>query len=875
MNLVGIASQAAGEMQNKRLQNLYQRDFLAWQADVLGLRTYEKMQQICNTALFDPNPRTVIKSSNGTSKDLALDTPILTTEGWKTMESVRVGDKVFSEEGTPIPVVWKSEVFHKPSFKVLFDDGSYLVTSDSHEWNTISLKERGNHKTSDWRDNWDMSSTKTTGEIRDTLLNKTGKIRNHLVPLARPVQFPEADLPVHPYVLGAWLGDGTSVRAEITCNYQVDGYVVDRICELGYPLVKRDTADYSYVAVRDQKARVRGWTSRLKLDLTDLGVVGNKHIPEEYLYSSVEQRIELVRGLMDTDGSADQRGALAGWGQSNIDLVGQFCDLLTSLGVRFSITEYQPSKGKKAWTVKFRSWFDPFTPGERKSKIYTTRSVAQASRLTGRTIISVTEVPSVSTQCIQVDSDRHLYLAGSGLVPTHNSFSVSAMIAWTGAVFDVGEAISIVSAPSLTQIEKVTFKYLKSFKARAKERGFILPGHINEQLEWQTKGSEGSITIAYGKKPAPGQEVNVFQGIRSEYGRTYVWFDEAGGMSKGMWTAAEAVLTGADARFTGIGNPDDVGTEWHRVFTEKKYDDEYNRFSISSFELPTFTGEIVYPEDPEMQERMMRSLTQVSWVEHKKRIWGEKDARYLSKVLGEFPEDGGNGFFPQASLNRASDTNIPEDLDAPLVLGVDIARWGQDESVIASNRAGRIRVEDTWGKCDLVDSARKIHSFANLHNAAEVRIDSTGVGGGVFDMLDRLDEFEDKCYTLIGWDNGTSSPDITQWSNLRAYSYDSLRTQMMSQQIDLDIEEDRELKEELQLITYKFTGRGGIQITPKDDLKTEMGGSPDRLDAVVMAGCDMSPWTGNPLNALSKGDRVVLEPPTEVMGDFYADMLAF
>ena len=365
MNLVGIASQAAGEMQNKRLQNLYQRDFLAWQADVLGLRTYEKMQQICNTALFDPNPRTIIKSSNGTSKDLALDTPILTTEGWKTMESVRVGDKVFSEEGTPIPVVWKSEVFHKPSFKVLFDDGSYLVTSDSHEWNTISLKERGNHKTSDWRDNWDMSSTKTTGEIRDTLLNKTGKIRNHLVPLARPVQFPEADLPVHHYVLGAWLGDGTSVRAEITCNYQVD-----RICELGYPPVKRDTADYSYVAVKDQKARVRGWTSRLKLDLTDLGVVGNKHIPEEYLYSSVEQRIELVRGLMDTDGSADQRGALAGWGQSNIDLVGQFCDLLTSLGVRFSITEYQPSKGKKAWTVKFRSWFDPFTPGERKSKIY-------------------------------------------------------------------------------------------------------------------------------------------------------------------------------------------------------------------------------------------------------------------------------------------------------------------------------------------------------------------------------------------------------------------------------------------------------------------------------------------------------------------------
>lgn len=439
---------------------------------------------------------------------------------------------------------------------------------------------------------------------------------------------------------------------------------------------------------------------------------------------------------------------------------------------------------------------------------------------------------------------------------TSKSYTTSAMIMWTGSVFDPGEALSIVSAPSQAQIEKVTFRYAKSFKARAAQRGFQLPGHINEQLEWQVIGPEGKIALAYGRKPAAGQEVSTFQGVRSEFGKTFVFFDEAGGMSKGMWTAAEAVLTGADARLIAIGNPDDVGTEWHRIFREKKYEDEFNRFTISSFDLPTFTGEVVYPDDPEMEDRMLSSLTQVSWVDHKRRIWGETDARYLSKVMGEFPKDGGNGFFPQSALDKSYDLEIEDDAAIRPVLGADIARWGLDESVIAVNRGGRVRVVDTWAKCDLVDSARRIHRYAMDVNAAEVRIDSTGVGGGVYDMLDRLDEFAAKCYLLVGWDNGSSSPDSSQWSNKRAYAHDSLRTQMMDNQIDLDYEDDQ-LREELTIITYKFNNRGAIQITPKDDMKTEIGGSPDRLDAVIMAAADMSPWTGNPLNALEAGSQVI------------------
>lgn len=438
------------------------------------------------------------------------------------------------------------------------------------------------------------------------------------------------------------------------------------------------------------------------------------------------------------------------------------------------------------------------------------------------------------------------------------SFEIAAMIGWVGSVHEPGEAVAILTAPSIPQMEKVTWAYLKANKTRAELRGNPMPGFINESLEWKIAGPSGNIDIAYGRKPAPGKEVSVFQGTRSMFGKTYVFIEEAGGVSKNLFTAAEAVLTGADARGIYIGNPDDAGTEWQQVFEAKKYDDEFNRFTISSFDLPTFTGEIVYPDDPEMQERMLKSLTQKSWVEHKQRIWGEHDARYQSKVLGEFPKDGGKGFFGTGVINAAINTEIEDDLSVPVVLGVDVARMGKDESVIYSNRGGRVRLEDSWGKIDTYETSKRVFDIARRLQPLEIRIDGTGVGAGVWDNLAQNPEFQGS-WTVIGIEGASASPDLTKWANKRAYMHDSTREQMALGEIDIDFE-DEELREQLGLITYKFHTRGGVQISKKEEMETEMGGSPDRADAFIYATADLSPWTGNPLNELLPGDRVILEP---------------
>lgn len=494
------------------------------------------------------------------------------------------------------------------------------------------------------------------------------------------------------------------------------------------------------------------------------------------------------------------------------------------------------------------------------------------------------------------DKPRTLTKSGNGV---GKSSGMAQAVLWAGSVFPEGDTVQIISAPSIPQLQKVTFAYLKSYHGRVNEqlrpKDFQIPGHIDENLGWVSETRNGKIWLASGRKPPDQDAVSMFQGLRSQNGMTYVWFDEAGGMSKAMFTAAEAVQTGDDSRFGGIGNPDNAGAEWQQSFENAEKAAEYNLHTISAYDTPVFTGERVYPrttEGDEMERQLLRALTSKRWVAHKSRIWatgGEVlpdpefpddrrydtrvsipmspmkwDARGLSKVLGEFPGENDTAFFPQAIIDIAHDTDIVEDASIRPVLGVDIARYGQDESVAFMNRGGRARILDSWAKSDTVDSARRIHRLANDNGCSEVRVDAAGVGGGVFDMLRKLDEFDNKVYKLIGIDGGTRSSDPRRWNRSRSEHHDTLRTLMATGKMDLDFA-DRELTEQLVNVTYKFTAIGGaIQITPKDEMRTVMDGSPDRLDALIYSVLDTS-HLFKPPDAVEVGD-IVLQDPWEMLG---------
>lgn len=414
--------------------------------------------------------------------------------------------------------------------------------------------------------------------------------------------------------------------------------------------------------------------------------------------------------------------------------------------------------------------------------------------------------------------------------------------AWWVSVHDPYEVALIASAPTYPQIARVLFRELKDNHKAAAVRGFALPGHINQSEEWKLDDEYGTL-VGFGRRPADTDIVSAFQGIHRRF--VMVVLDEAGGIPQDLYTAAEAVTTTADSRVLAIGNPDRRGTEFHRIFRE---DETWNKIKVSAFDTPNFTGERV-------PEGLGPLLIQPSWVERQKVAWGEDSARYKSKVLAEFPDEDDTAFFSQQCIDAAVDCEVVEDLTVPVVLGVDVARFGEDDSVVYSNRGGLLRHVATWNKSNAVESANRVHQLAVEFSASEVRVDGTGLGAPIVDMLASMSG--DK-YTVISVVGSAASPDSTRWLNARAAGYDSLREQMLTHRIDIDLS-DKDLIDELMIIKYKFSSKGSIQIESKDDMRSRGLKSPDRLDAAMYASLDLSALTGGRFAGAKPGDRLMMD----------------
>jgi len=425
---------------------------------------------------------------------------------------------------------------------------------------------------------------------------------------------------------------------------------------------------------------------------------------------------------------------------------------------------------------------------------------------------------------------------------------------WWIAVHDVYEVAKIASAPTYPQIARVLFRELSDNHKISAARGMALPGYITQSQEWKLHDDYGTL-LGFGRRPADTDIVSAFQGIHRRY--VMVILDEAGGIPTDLYTAAEAVTTSADSRVLAIGNPDRRATEFHRIFQEDK---TWNKIHISAYDTPNFTGEWV-PED------VKPLLIQPGWVDRQKVAWGEESARFKSKVLGEFPDEDDTAFFSQNAIDNAIDTTVDDDSEIDAVLGVDLARFGEDSSVIYVNRGGRLRRYSEWSKATSVESANRVHQAAIETGAKEVRVDGAGLGGPVIDQLVVLAQEK---YLVISMMGSAASPDRMRWFNARAYNFDSLREQMLERKLDVD-PDDKALLDEMMMLRYKFHSTGSIQIESKDDMKSRGVKSPDSLDAAVYAAVDLSALTNNPMGSRKPGDKVIMDPADVLFDPFYSN----
>ena len=370
----------------------------------------------------------------GGGKALDLTTPLATPTGWVTMGDIKVGDTLFDESGGETNVVAISKVMKgRKCYTVKFSDGSEIVADAEHLWNTQTRTERNRalKSTEAYRDNrkanrssrgkgvkpWlsEMNSkrafnplpffsTRTTQEINDTLLHSDGRL-NHSIEVAQPIKCDSKRLLVNPYVLGAWLGDGTSASGGFTT---ADIVMITYIKSVGYKVTNHKQV-YSYGILG------------LQVQLRALGLLRNKHIPSEYLRASIDQRKELLRGLMDTDGYADPRGQCE-FTTTSERLSIDFMELVWSLGIKAAISEGRAMLNGKDCGAKYRIKFmAPFPAFRLKRKLARQKIDGFRPTVNRRYIVSVDEVESVPVKCVAVDGDSKLYLAGRGMIPTHNS----------------------------------------------------------------------------------------------------------------------------------------------------------------------------------------------------------------------------------------------------------------------------------------------------------------------------------------------------------------------------------------------------------------------------------------------------------------------
>lgn len=470
-----------------------------------------------------------------------------------------------------------------------------------------------------------------------------------------------------------------------------------------------------------------------------------------------------------------------------------------------------------------------------KNSIYINDPVAWASDVLGKHMWS--KQAEIGKSIVENTHTAVVSCNGAG-----KSATAGIMGAWWVATRDPYEVALICSAPTYPQIARVLFRELKDNHKAAAIRGFSLPGHINQSEEWKLDDEYGTL-IGFGRRPADTDIVSAFQGIHRRF--VFVILDEAGGIPTDLYTAAEAVTTSADSRVLAIGNPDRRGTEFHRIFRE---DETWNKIKISAYDSPNFTGEWV-PED------VKPLLIQPGWVERQKKAWGEDSARYRSKVLGEFPEEDDTTFFSQQALDKAADTEFEDDAEIPAVLGVDLARFGDDDSVIYINRGGRLRQYSKWNKATALESAARVHQAALETGCQQVRVDAAGLGGPVVDQLAAMGEGK---YTVISMMGSAASPDRTRWFNARAFNFDSLREQMLTGKIDMD-PDDKGLIDEMMMLRYKFHSTGSIQIESKDDMRGRGIKSPDSLDAAVYASVDLDALLNSPLRGKKIGDIMTMD----------------
>lgn len=375
------------------------------------------------------------------------------------------------------------------------------------------------------------------------------------------------------------------------------------------------------------------------------------------------------------------------------------------------------------------------------------------------------------------------------------TFCAAALTHWWTRHFN--PSLVLTTAPTNRQVEDVLWNEIRRLGAN-------LPGHmITAEL------------IVSPTQRAIGLSTNVperFQGWHEQ--NILVIVDEASGIAPPIYEAIEGCLTGPNAHLLLIGNPNSPSGTFYDSFRSALYE----KFHISAFDVP-------------------ESLLPKGWAEQRLQEWGEESPAYQVRVLGNFPDQGEDSLISLKWVTEAQERE--SEGTGAVELGVDIARYGGDETCLYLRQGDRVVGRDAWRGHDTMASAGRVAAVARSEGASLVKVDEIGVGAGVVDRL--REEFRGTKVTVTGINVGESASDSEHFANRRSEIFWGLRERFKSGEISIP-KEDTLLLDQLVALKFSYTSRGQIKLESKEDLRKNRSSSsawqsPDRADALAITFC--------------------------------------
>lgn len=441
------------------------------------------------------------------------------------------------------------------------------------------------------------------------------------------------------------------------------------------------------------------------------------------------------------------------------------------------------------------------------------------------------------------------------------TWDIARLVLWALSCFPYSKVIT--TAPTYNQVKNILWAELRSAHARAK---FPLGGSLT-LTEW--KLDDGWVALGFSPRnelsPEAGQgTASSFQGFHAE-GGIFVFFDEATGVRKMTWDMAEGIMTQAFVRFVGIGNPTSRLCEFFRCFISPAY----TKIKLSCFDSPNLIANNITTleqlkaevnviramSDPDAQERMKSYKVVKPWLLSLRWVvqmalpskWGFEHPLFISKVLGEFPIDADGTLISMFHVEQAQyRTYYPIEGDRK-TLGVDVARFGSDATVLTGLHGKKHLLRKSLIKKSGTEVVGEIIALGEIWDV--IVVDETGMGGPIVDMLreavneGRLNRNTEIRGVQFGAGVECDGNDECQHKDCQKAKYVNLKARMFGLLRDdvkasdgLCLSNDDVYLEELPTIIYKYDSKGRMYIESKDEYKKRTGRkSPDDADSLALA----------------------------------------